>query len=140
MIEEIEEIERLRQVVAELEEELDRLTADGPVCPSCGRRRKAHARTSDPSTSKEAADKLGDDNIAMDLLAYVADQPDGCIDPVAVMVTGKDGGWRRMSDLRTHGFIRFTDRKEINPATGRSCLVSVVTIKGRERLGRRKRG
>ena len=97
---------------------------DGPV-----------ARTSDPETSHEAGEAVrrtsGTIRRAL-LLAYAA-HPAGLTDEEAGDIVGRDGAWKRCSDLRRDGLIvpLTTGRRASSGAIQRVCA---ITSKGREAL------
>lgn len=94
----------------------------------------AGARLSDPETSQLAA--VGTTKVRMRrsslrhlLLRVYAKHPHGLIDEVAGNVVGRDGAWKRCSELRNMGLIQPTGLHQHSSA-GAEQRVCVITDAG----------
>lgn len=109
-------------------------------------------RNTDPDTSASAVPpRANREAIMFQLLRAHGDELlkanpyDGLTDAEASFMAGfdpRDGHWRRCSDLRKRGWIRFaqpgevTQIRRVNPATGKFQRVSVLTDSGADAYGR----
>lgn len=95
------------------------------------------ARRDDPSTSKEAAQSLGHTAATMraNLLSAFG-RGSWTAEEAATQAgyTAEDGSWKRVSDLKSAGFIAPTGAKRLG-SKGKYKDVLAITQAGREELG-----
>lgn len=101
--------------------------------------RPAHARTTDKATSAHAAElsaESADSQLGILARAYLtpAALDHGLTAAEAAQLTGLDGSWRRVSDLRRMGIIADTGTTRPNPNTGKPMTVDMITGSARRRL------
>lgn len=96
-------------------------------------RPEAHSRTTDPETSRMAADQLKPGRMLTRLYAVYAEHPEGLTAEEAAELAGytaEDGAWKRVSDLSRQGLVYPTG--EMRPGrSGRLQRVLSVDEEGR---------